>query len=193
MILPLFTYEDVIDLNIPAEKNLIDLDTLNWKQYNPRKKISRFGCSITSLNGEDTGIPDLDSIPEYNKINGTAFSETSFKIPTKHASPFNYFLSNFEVGRSHYLKLDSGGFFPWHRDNDPETFRIIYTIKNCESNNLLWIEDEKLLHLKNHNWYYINTHKKHCVFSLGGSVFAVFNVLYTDDNILKLFKHASVK
>ena len=35
-------------------------------QYNPRKKVDREGLSITSLDGGLSGIPDLDSLREYN-------------------------------------------------------------------------------------------------------------------------------
>ena len=119
-------YEDLIELNLDSVK--IDLNSLNWVQYNPRKSINRFGCSITSLDGNDSGIPDLDSLVEYNRLNSTNYSEINFRQLTKHASPFTNFLQEFQCGRSHFLKLGTGGFFPWHRDNDQKTFRIIYTV-----------------------------------------------------------------
>lgn len=189
----LYSYEDVIELDIPVDLSSLNLESLNWVQYNPRKPISRYGCSITSLDGTDTGVPDLDSVLEFNQLNNTTYSEKDFNVPTKHSKPFEYLLSNFNIGRSHYLKLPAGGFFPWHRDGDKWTIRLIYTIENCNSHNLIWLEDEKLLHLENHKWYYINTHKKHCVFSFNNSVFAVFNALVSEKNLNQLLKHAIIK
>ena len=93
------------------------------------------------------------------------------------------------MGRCHYIKLEPGGFFPWHRDHDRDTIRLIYTVENCEYEKFVWLEDEKLLKLENRKWYYINTKKKHSVFSFHTSIFAVFNVLTTNENISKLIKH----
>jgi hypothetical protein len=180
-------YEDYIQLELPVNKNAIDLESLNWMPYNPRKNINRFGCSITSLDGNDSGIPDLDSLTEYNRLHGTKYTEKDFSKPTVHATPFLDFLNTFTVGRSHYLKLNPGGFFPWHRDNDPTTFRIIYTIQNCSNHSMIWLEDDKILPLENHSWYYINTRKKHALFSFDGSIMAVFNVVFntTTYNLLQ--------
>ena len=185
-------YEDVIEFKFNLDQE-IDLSTLNWVQYNPRKPINRYGCSITSLNGNDSGIPDLDSLKEFNQLHQTSFDELSFTMPTAHSEPFKSFLNTFKCGRSHYLKLENGGFFPWHRDNDQKTFRIIYTISGCEQNDLVWLEDEKLLSLRDKRWYYINTKKKHCLLSFSQSVFAVFNVVSNTSNISKLFKLACIR
>ena len=40
-------------------------ENYNWIPYNPRKNLPRWGQSITSLDGEMSGIPDLDSVLEY--------------------------------------------------------------------------------------------------------------------------------
>jgi hypothetical protein len=189
----LFQYEDVVDLLIPVDHDALHNTNYNWVPYNPRKAIPRWGCSITSLDGSDSGIPDIDSVLEYNRQHNTIYTEKDFTTPTVHARPFDYFLSNFAVGRSHYIKLDPGGYFPWHRDNDNDTFRIIYTIKNCEPDSFVWINDEKPLKLINHRWYYINTKKKHTVFSFNEAVFAVFNVKITENNLHQLRKHILIK
>jgi hypothetical protein len=180
-------------MDLPVNKDAINLDTLNWVQYNPRKNINRFGCSITSLDGNDSGVPDLDSILEYNQLNGTDYSERDFSTPTKHAAPFLEFLNTFEVGRSHFLKLAPGGFFPWHRDSDAITFRILYTIQNCTTDSLIWLEDDRIIPLQNHCWYYINTRKKHSLFSFNDSIFAVFNVVFNGKTFNLMQKHMYVK
>lgn len=190
--LNLLCYEDCVELDIPQPVGLDDLDSLGWHQYNPRKNISRFGCSITSLDGGDSGVPDLDSVLEYNRLNGTDYSEKDFRTPTRWAEPFRDFLNTWRVGRSHYLKFKPGGFFPWHRDGDPYTFRLIYTIKNCSPNNLVWLEDDKILNFQDRCWYYINTKKKHALFSLNEeNVLAVFNVIY--DGVTQRLLNSSMK
>jgi len=168
-------YENIIQLNLPT----VNLDTqkLDWKQYNPRKNIARWGASITSLDGKLSGIPDLDSIYEYNKIHNTNHTESSFNHPTENFKYFDFLTQHFDLGRSHFLKLGQGGFFPPHRDFDPATFRIIYTISGCEEHNLVWILNGQVLRLQNHKWYYINTKMIHSVFSFYGSEFVVFNAV----------------
>ena len=185
-------YEDIIELNIVLDCP-IQLDMLNWVRYNPRKDINRWGCSITSLDGKNTGIPDLDSLFEFNRLNNTKFRESDFKTLTEHSTPFETFLKTFTCGRSHYLKLGNGGYFPWHRDNDINSFRIIYTVQNCEPGNMIWLEDDKILNLQDGKWYYINTKKKHCLFAFNDAIFSVFNVVNSQKNISNLFSLAKIK
>ena len=64
-------YGDVLPLKFKLdykkfEKGLKLFDD-KWVQYNPRKNIPREGLSITSLDGGFSGIPDLDSLKEYNE------------------------------------------------------------------------------------------------------------------------------
>ena len=62
-----------LDFSINIKKlkeQLQDFDA-DWKQYNPRKPNNRQGLSITSLDGGLSGVPDLDSLFEYNKQNNT--------------------------------------------------------------------------------------------------------------------------
>jgi hypothetical protein len=186
-------YEDLLELSIPLNYTEFEKIQYNWIPYNPRKNINRWGCSITSLDGNDNGVIDLDSILEYNKIHNTNYLEKNFSKKTKHALPFEYFLETFDVGRSHFLKLDSGGHFPWHRDSDDETFRIIYTIKNCQPTSLIWLEEDRVLPLQNNKWYYINTKKRHAVLAFDECIFAVFNALNTFSNLKKLKDHFFIK
>lgn len=186
----LYLFEDCMELNIPKSK--IDETKLNWVKYNPRKDIERYGCSITSLDGNDSGHIDLDSVYEYNRENNTCYQEKDFCYRTKHAYPFANFLNRFEVGRCHYIKLPPGGHFPWHRDLDPATFRIIYTVKHCYLYDFVWLQDDKILNLYDNAWYFINTRKKHAVFSFSTTIFAVFNVLNTESNIYELKKSLAI-
>ena len=100
-----------------ARKEIKDFE---WKQYNPRKEINRYGLSVTSSDGTRNGI-DLDSLYEYNRENNTKFDEDSFKTFTdvyykseevqKLVEPFKPWL-----WRTHFLNFRKGGYFPPHRD-----------------------------------------------------------------------------
>ena len=170
------SYEDFFNIDLPMPE--LDFQALKWVQYNPRKNINRWGISLTSLDGLSSGIPDLDSICEYNHINNTNYSESDFNKPTPaYSRAFNFLSEHFDLGRSHIIKLGVGGFFPYHRDTDLNTFRIIYTFSGCQESNLIWTLNNQIVKLSNRKWYYINTKKVHSVFSFFGSEFAVFNVV----------------
>ena len=118
-------FGDIIELDFPlwdlenSMKHLINHQ--GWEQYNPRKSNNRKGLSVTSLDGKYLGIPDLDSLREFNLLNGTHYCENNFKTRTDIVNfipELNILLDTFpDHGRCHFLKLDAGGFFPAHRDN----------------------------------------------------------------------------
>ena len=80
----LLSFGDVIELRLQCNvsKLLDNIKPFDWKQYNPRKQINRYGLSVTSLDGSMNGI-DLDSIAEYNKENNTSYNEASFQTFTE--------------------------------------------------------------------------------------------------------------
>lgn len=112
----LTTFGDHIELKqkINAEKFVKwTEENFEYKRYNPRKAINRYGLSITSLDGTTSGIPDLDSILEYNRENNTQYTELDFKTPTpvfnypelkKMCDPWRDYIC-----RSHVLRIGSGG------------------------------------------------------------------------------------
>ena len=77
---------DVVPLNINVDigKTRKELEYFKdeWKQYNPRKPNPREGLSITSLDGKLSGIPDLDSLIEYNKLNNVRIKEIDINVRT---------------------------------------------------------------------------------------------------------------
>lgn len=184
-------YEPFFSLDLPTPQ--VETKLLRWVPYNPRKTISRWGASLTSLDGAISGIPDLDSLYEYNKEKGSNYREKDFSVPTSQFEPFKFLTAHFDLGRSHIIKLGSGGFFPYHRDMDSETFRLIYTIAGCEESNLVWIQGEQVVKMQNAKWYYINTKMVHALFSFFGSEFAVFNIILNSKAKESLVKHMSIK
>ena len=77
-------YGDVYALSLHTDRDILkELKKYNWVQYNPRKNIPRRGLSITSLDGGLSGIPDLDSVKEYNIKHNLNLDETSFNQKTE--------------------------------------------------------------------------------------------------------------
>jgi hypothetical protein len=172
----------------------------HWKQYNPRKPINRYGLSVTSLDGDYSGTPDLDSLREYNLLNGTKFGEFSFKTRTPIVDELGLggFLDMWGrfLGRSHFLRLDAGGFFPPHRDNGfalpAGTMRIMVPI-NWRRNHVVWLHEGKPLHLEEGIPHFINTSKEHSLFSFAdNTTLLVLNVQATPESILTVAKNAAV-
>ena len=185
-------YEDFFSLSLP--KMSVDFDALEWHQYNPRKEINRWGSSITSLDGMNTGIPDLDSLYEYNRIHGTTYQEGDFRTLTDSGKKyFEILLQNFDIGRSHFIKLGAGGYFPFHRDLGTDSFRLIYCVENCHPQNFVWIQNGRTLSMQDGSWYYVNTKIPHATFAFQPCVFAVFNVINNKKSFDGLRKHLAIK
>ena len=122
-----------------------------YVKYNPRKPIDRYGLSITSLDGGLSGMPDLDSLLEYNKENNTTYTEGDFRVPTPvyYDERIQGVIKPFEglISRTHILRLNPGGFFPSHRDsyNNFKYFRIIVPLVNTTPNQFYFILDDKII------------------------------------------------
>ncbi len=200
-------FGDVIELSFPKwnveETNKILSQSPHWVQYNPRKANNRKGLSVTSLDGGYSGVPDLDSLKEYNYINKTAFQENDFKKQTPIVSEIpelKLLLNAFpNHGRCHFLRLDAGGFFPPHRDNGsisalPKTFRIIVPLINFGGNSCIWIQDGKIINLNQGITYFINTTKNHSLFSFSDmSCCFVMNVFVNELSIKTILNNLAIK
>lgn len=189
-------YGDVVELDFPvynaAKIHSIIMKHPGWKEYQPHKPgYNRYGLSVTSLDGGFSGKPDLYSLREYKKFYNKDYIESDFKARTnvvEFIPELNEFLDFWEpnLGRTHFLRLDKGGFFPPHRDNGAlvtvPTFRILIPINNFGINDMKWIQDEKLLRLNKGQVYFINTTKLHSLFSFTDEcTMLVVNVLWTPE------------
>lgn len=197
-------FGDVIELNNPnfditKIQKILD-ESEYWVRYNPRKEISRFGLSITSLDGKYSGVPDLDSLREYNLLNNTDFKESSFKIKTPIVDELEIrlFLDLWGpfLNRSHFLRLDAGGFFPPHRDNGyvlpPNIMRIVVPIR-WKKNQAIWIQNNQILDLREGTPYFINTSHEHSLFSYSnGTILMVLNVQANTETIQTIAKNAAI-
>ncbi len=173
----------------------------NWHHYNPRKPGNeRYGLSLTSLDGEMTGVPDLDSLPEHNRIHGTDFHEMDFTKSTKYFDSLedkDALNGIFEghIGRSHILWLKSGGFFPPHRDsfyNPPRVFRIIALVSGSEKS-YKFILDDKILRFEPGRLYFMNTCLAHSVFSFANDTrFLIMNIKISEFSVNQVIKNLFV-
>lgn len=193
----LLSFGDIIELklNCDTSKLLNNIKQFEWKKYNPRKDINRYGLSVTSLDGSLNGI-DLDSIAEYNIENNTSYNEISFKTFTevyhkcdetkKLVDPFRPWL-----WRTHFLNFRTGGYFPPHRDlrkiEEQKSFRILVPIRSCNPPSLYFTYENKPLHFNIGNAYFVNTNKMHSIFSFVDNAYMlVMNVECTDDSLQKV-------
>jgi len=187
----------------------VDWTEHNFKyvQYNPRKNYNRDGLSITSLDGGLSGRPDLDSVYEYNKENGTAWTERDFKVPTPAYEwpALKNCLKPFEghIFRTHILKLNTGGFFPPHRDHPDEydfyqtnkvvfdTFRLIMPLQNCAPPGMSFILEDKILQWEQGVLYFVDTAKIHYLFntSPNPAYWLVVNIDVNEQTLQGVCKH----
>ena len=193
----LLSFGDIIQLNYNCNisKLLQEIKEFEWKQYNPRKDINRYGLSITSLDGQLNGI-DLDSLYEYNIIHNTKYNESSFRTLTdvyyksketqKLVEPFKPWLC-----RTHYLNFRKGGYFTPHRDwsriDKQPAFRILVPIRDCNPNMLYFIYDGKILNFNQGTPYFVNTNKEHTIFSFSdNAIMLVMNIECNKESLTKV-------
>jgi len=188
-----------LKLYLKDSKSFVDWTEENFKyvKYNPRKKVDREGLSITSLDGGVSGVPDLDSLYEYNFENNTSYTELDFKVPTpvfEHAGLQKTVgvLKNY-MFRTHILKLNPGGFFPPHRDlvSNFDSFRIIVPLLNVNPPYVNFVVDGVMQHWEEGVMYFVDTAKLHYLFnsSFSPSYWIVLNVQTTPESVDTVLKH----
>ena len=183
-------YGDVYALSLHTDRDILkELKKYNWVQYNPRKNIPRRGLSITSLDGGLSGIPDLDSVKEYNIKHNLSLDETSFNQKTELWPLVESALKPFEnhLGRTHFIQMDRTGCFPPHRDQysiEVNSFRLFIAIENCNPPHNYFIIDDKIYYWEHGTVYFINTCKEHTVFTTDStSTFCVANVVINEESV----------
>lgn len=199
---------DVVELKhqINIESTRIELSHFenDWRQYNPQKPwIRRRGLSVTSLDGGISGNPDLDSLNEHFKRSGIRHSENDFKTLTKvyQACPsihplINDYLPN--IGRSHFIRLEEGGFFPPHRDDFDSSawaaYRILVPLFNCDKKNFVFLMEDQRIWMEPGRAYFVNTAKYHSVFSFAENCCQlVLNIPMTAANLRKTIDSRAVR
>jgi len=156
-----------------------------WKPYNVRKPNNRWGLSITSLDGGLEGIPDLDSLSEYNKQHNTKINNQDVNTYTevyKNSPTLQGIIEPWKpwLGRCHFLKLNAGGYFPEHYDINKLDYsyddtRLIAFVNNSSKYTMKFLYEDNLMEVENGSLYWFNASKRHSVFSM------------TDDCIMIVF------
>jgi hypothetical protein len=178
-----------------------------YVRYNPRKNIDRWGLSVTSLDGGLSGYPDLDSLTEYNYDQGNFtesefVKETDINVPTPvYNHPEMKRLCDIwqpNLFRTHILKINSGGYFPPHRDYTNmnfESFRLIMPLQNCGYPDMNFICDDKILNWEEGKLYFLDTLKAHHLFNCSNdpSYWLVMNIGITSETIQKVISNLSIK
>ena len=193
----LLTYGDFIQLkNSCNSKELLEeIKDFEWKQYIPRKNVIRYGLCITSNDGSLNG-EDLDSLYEYSKEKGRICDEDEFTTLTdvyykskevqKLVNPFKPWLC-----RTHLLNFRKGGYFPPHVDfrgtKGKQFIRLLVPIKKCNPSWLYFMYEDKLLNFSRGYTYFLNTNKKHAIFSFDDdSIMLVMNIKVCKESIDKI-------
>lgn len=173
-----------------------------YVRYNPRKDINRWGLSLTSLDGDMSGTPDLDSLLDYNQENNTKYREKDFCV---HTPAYNYpelvdILKPIEsdLFRSHVLRIDKGGFFPAHRDfygMEFDSYRIIIPLQCCNPPAFTFIIDGKIQVWNYGRVYFVDTAKMHYLFnaSFEPTYMIVLNVALNKNTIEFITKNLRAK
>lgn len=175
---------------------LVELEEFSsqWKKYNPRTLNNRFGLSVTSFDGQLSGVPDLDSLHQYNIENNTNLKNYDCTLKTavyEKSSELQNILAPYLpwLTRCHFIKLNKGGFFPEHYDIDKleynhDEIRLIAMIKNCSSSTFKFCyEDQVKTSLQDGQIYYFNANKRHTVFSTTNNSIQLVIVLKFDHKL----------
>ena len=193
----LLSYGDFIQLNnsCNSKELLEEIKDFVWYNYNPRKNVERYGLSVTSEDGKLTG-KDLDSLYEYSKEMGKIYDEDDFTTLTdvyykskqvqKLVDPFKPWLC-----RTHFLNFRKGGYFPPHIDNrgkhGKQFIRLLVPIRKCNPSFLYFMYEDKLLNFNRGYTYFLNTNKKHAIFSFSDdSTMLVMNIKCCQEAIDKI-------
>jgi len=193
--------------NFNAKKLLKEIEQFkdDWKPYNPKKPNNRFGLSVTSIDGGLSGIPDLTSLRDYELQTGKKVQNIDLNVPTevyKQSEELQTILEPFKpwLTRSHFLRIDRGGFFPDHFDvaqagnyaNDE--IRLIGLV-NANEYQFKWIYDDKIINKNNGSLWYCNVSKRHSVFStLDGMILLIICLGHWEEKLFStLLDQAKVK
>lgn len=167
-----------------------------WQPYNRRKPNNRFGLSITSLDGGFSGIPDLDSLREWNIKHNTNINNSHINTYTDlyHNSPtLQKVIEPWKpwLGRCHFLKLNAGGYFPEHydinkTDYEYDEIRLIGFVKNCDKHSLKFVYEDTVVNSIDGKLYYFNANKRHSVFSMRDDCIMLVMCLHFDEKLFEV-------
>ena len=167
----------------------------DWKPYNLRNPNNRFGLSITSLDGGLSGIPDLDSLLQWNDIHETNITNHDIKTftPVYENSPeVQRIIEPWKpwLGRCHFLKMNKGGYFPEHYDINKTEYgydeiRFAGFVSKCDKQNFKFIYEDTVQNVRDGELWYFNANKRHTVFSTTDDVIMIVFCLKFDEHLFE--------
>ena len=95
--------------------------------------------------------------------------------------------------RTHFLNFRRGGYFPPHRDmrtsKEQKSMRLLVPISLCHPSDMYFMYEDKPLYFKYGSVYFLNTNKKHSIFSYSDkAIMLVMNVECNEDSVEKVTK-----
>ena len=177
----LFLYGDIVPLKFRIDVRAVEKELQafedKWVPYNvDRGDRGRVGLSVTSLDGKMSGYPDLQSLYQYGQETGHKVSENDFNQLTEvyeKALSVREVLDYFKehLGRSRFVRFQTGGHFPPHRDHSlhfqmPDYFRLFVPLTYTGEDRLFFIYDNKIVPYEPGRVYLFNALKTHTVFSV---------------------------
>jgi len=155
----------------------------NWCPYNVKKDTvnNRWGLPVTSHTGDVLDNYHLNSFGYMQKYHDVEMKEENFKNPTQvyHALPdIKNIVDQFnpDIGRVHFLRIDTGGFFPPHVDHIgacPDYIRLITVFGKCSPENYVHMLGGRPTYFEPGFFYFANFQREHSVFSFTDSVYAL--------------------
>lgn len=195
----LFTMGDWLQMktHINTRKLMKEIEPYSdsWKPYNLRNPNNRWGLSVTSLDGKLSGIPDLDSLLQYNNIHGTQIRNSDINKYTEvynNSEELQKIIEPWKpwLGRCHFLKLNTGGYFPEHYDinkieYDYDEIRFIAFINKCDKKDLKFIYEDTVRNVKDGQLFYFNANKRHSVFSTSDDIIMLVFCMKFDEHLFE--------
>ena len=174
----------------------------DWVRYNPKKPNNRWGLSVTSLDGELSGIPDLTSLKDWELQTGEVLNNHDIITPTRVWTESENICNLLEpwkpwVTRCHFLRMDRGSFFPDHHDINKTDISFdevrLTAFIDCDEYNFKWVYDDRLIKCNPGSLWYFNGNKRHSVFSTrDGVIILVICLHFCKDLFLYMQNNARV-
>jgi hypothetical protein len=168
-----------------------------WVPYLHREGVmnNRQGLNLVGLPGDSP--TDSLSMPEAMKRTGRKLTELDFDTPTQlyHDLPsLHKMLDVFpKLGRCSLVKVNTGGWFPGHRDGvllNRRAFRIVVFLTNTSHVSYEWEHDYRVRQIDEGRAYYVDTRKQHRTHSYTeDSIHLVMNIPKTYENVLRVLNH----
>lgn len=174
-------------LDLTIKENIQEkLDKFEWKPYNIKNNNNRYFLPIVNYDGK---IDSPISLHDLYKKTNTSMKEKDFtsKTPFYYSTSLSELFDSFELGRSFFLKMDPGSYFPIHTDYNFVTrdcFRIVGFFGDISG--LTWKQENNIFVPQENSIYYIDVTKPHSTFTYSSNIHMILNIQKTWKNVSTL-------